>query len=283
MGTLNKLHKESLRERRVEGIKKAATEEWEQKALDTLARNFAITPELAKKIKDYGGYIPWSSETIYMYTQKVALLEENNKLIRASKDREIAERDRTIAALDRLAVVQQYVLIKQTVSMADLFAANAFASKEKLESLAPEVLLPVLAMSPDTNPIQLALNTGADVNAFSHAGTGLLPLSAAALTGPVDTMRILLDKGAKVNAKRGDMTALSWAAWSKSLEKVELLLDRGAYINVNANSPIACVRALSPLKIAEHREAWDIVKLLKSRGAKGKLMLETKRILRAMK
>jgi len=87
--------------------------------------------------------------------------------------------------------------------------------------------------------VKLLLDKGADVNAMSEGvGTALMRASN------VDVVRLLLDKGADVNAKwkcgyhpaclLGE-TALMRAAASGSVDKVKLLLDRGADINTKSN------------------------------------------------
>lgn len=82
----------------------------------------------------------------------------------------------------------------------------------------------------DTASLRVMLKT-ADPNTADKRGT--TPLMYAAAFGSVDAMRLLLDKGAGVNAKNAfDATALMWCA--NDLEKVRLLVAKGA--NVNARS-----------------------------------------------
>ena len=63
---------------------------------------------------------------------------------------------------------------------------------------------------------------------------GATPLMNAAALGSLETMRLLLDKGADINARNtGGATALMWAV--SDLAKVRLLVDRGADVNIVAN------------------------------------------------
>lgn len=84
------------------------------------------------------------------------------------------------------------------------------------------------------NPQQFRTLVAANPKAANLKGPGgSTPLMYAALYGGIADMRLLLDKGADVNARNhAGATALMWAA--DDLEKTRLLLDRGA--NVNAKS-----------------------------------------------
>src|SRR5262249_1773888 len=67
-------------------------------------------------------------------------------------------------------------------------------------------------------------------NARYHGWTGL---HSAAQGGHVDSVRLLLERGANPNAREeGDNTyPLHWAAASRSLEAVRILLDAGGDVN----------------------------------------------------
>ena len=142
--------------------------------------------------------------------------------------------------------------------------------------------------------VQKTLNTGADVNATDKFGVTIL--AATALVGSVDVVRLLLDKGADVNAKCKDgrtpllfasdhsvsvdvmhlllnkgadvnakdkygYTALMNVAGHGLTEIVQLLLDKGADINVKNNV------GLTPLMEASHYGYVDTVRLLLDKGA----------------
>ena len=139
------------------------------------------------------------------------------------------------------------------------------------------------------------LENGGDPNVATL--NGLTPLNAAALRGDVDAMRLLIDKGAHVDAKNGagatalmgaarngsggavqlllesgadarartklGETALGNAAGAGSAEAVKLLLDRGADVNSRND------RGYSPLMLAAGSDAVnaEVVKLLIGKGA----------------
>jgi len=90
---------------------------------------------------------------------------------------------------------------------------------------------------------------------------GATPLMYAAAYGTLETMALLIEAGADVNAKNAfDATALMWCA--TDLEKVKLLLSKGA--DVNARSK----QGRTPLLIASGTEgASAIVRLLLDKGA----------------
>lgn len=106
----------------------------------------------------------------------------------------------------------------------------------------------------------LATNT-ADVNVTERRG-GATPLMHAAAFGSLETMRLLIDKGADVNARSAaGATALMWAA--TDLAKVRLLIERGADVNAFSDS------GRTALQLAAMSDgSAPIVTLLRSRGAK---------------
>src|SRR3954471_11972501 len=112
----------------------------------------------------------------------------------------------------------------------------------------------------DTAAVAALLQGGADVNTKDRRG-GATPLMNAAAFGSIGTMRLLLEKGAEVNARSaGNATALMWAV--TDLEKVRLLVDKGA--DVNATSELGH----TPLILAAMSDrSSSIVQLLLARGA----------------
>jgi ankyrin repeat protein len=100
---------------------------------------------------------------------------------------------------------------------------------------------------------------GADVNTRDrHQET---PLMYAAYVGSLDAMKVLLQKGASVDAQsQSGATALIWAA--TGLAKVRLLIDHGANVN------LATKRGRTALLVAAMSDpSADIVKLLIEKGA----------------
>jgi len=73
------------------------------------------------------------------------------------------------------------------------------------------------------------IERGADVNAVSENAQRIAPVHAAASVGDVETMRILLDRGADPNARQhGGFVPLHAAAGNGDLDMARLLIARGA-------------------------------------------------------
>jgi TPR repeat protein len=92
------------------------------------------------------------------------------------------------------------------------------------------------AASGDIKTIKLLLDKGAEINANDPA-TGWTALMTAAAFNNTDTVQLLLDKGAEINANdpATGWTALMTAAEAGNTNAVKLLLDRGADINAKNN------------------------------------------------
>src|SRR5215475_2751092 len=92
-------------------------------------------------------------------------------------------------------------------------------------------------------------------------GRGATPLMHAAAFGNFQTLKLLLDAGADVNAHNDfNATALLWAA--RDPDKARLLIERGA--NVNAQSK----QGRTPLMIASLRRGGSaMVALMLAKGA----------------
>ncbi|KAJ5638361.1 ankyrin-2 [Penicillium lividum] len=103
----------------------------------------------------------------------------------------------------------------------------------------------------DTETVRLLLQNGADVNAKSeNYGTAL---QAATERGTIETIRLLLENGADVNAKAKIMELLSRLLQDAT---VRLLLDNGADVNVEGGPDG------TPLQVAALGGNIDIVVLL---------------------
>jgi len=91
-----------------------------------------------------------------------------------------------------------------------------------------------------------------------------IPLILAARAGQVGLVRLLLERGADVNArdKETEATALIAAAHQGHLQVVELLLQKGADVNAKDKN------GRSALSEAARYSHEDVAKLLKERGAK---------------
>ena len=82
--------------------------------------------------------------------------------------------------------------------------------------------------------IRILVNLGADVNFMSR---GNIPLTAASKRGQLETVKILLKYGARINEPdRGGETALMKAASTGNPDIVRLLVERGADLNIRSSA-----------------------------------------------
>ncbi len=117
--------------------------------------------------------------------------------------------------------------------------------------------------NPNALKIPTYLGMGNRANAPKPQGT--TPLMEAMKSGSVETVRLLLDRGADVNGKRPDgTTALHLAARYGDVPLAALLLDRGADVNAVAGK---AGYPATPLSYAVAQAHADVVALLLKRGA----------------
>ncbi len=115
--------------------------------------------------------------------------------------------------------------------------------------------------SGDQARIAAIAGNASEINAPERRG-GATPLMQAAAFGSLEAMRLLIDKGADVNARSSaGATALMWAV--ADLAKVRLLIDRGADVNAVSESGRTALHLA-----AMSDNSAPIVQLLRSRGAK---------------
>lgn len=110
--------------------------------------------------------------------------------------------------------------------------------------------------------VSLLLDRKANVE--HRAKTGLTPLMEAASGGYAEVGRVLLDKGADVNAPpvpSSRDTALTIAADKGHYKFCELLINRGAHIDVRNK------KGNTPLWLASNGGHFDVVQLLVQAGA----------------
>jgi ankyrin repeat protein len=88
----------------------------------------------------------------------------------------------------------------------------------------------VSAVAVGTEPVRILLDAGADINkVVPGKGCFATPLMAAATWGNTQSAIFLLDRGADVDGKDGDSTALVCAARGGDEETMRALLRRGAF------------------------------------------------------
>jgi ankyrin repeat protein len=111
--------------------------------------------------------------------------------------------------------------------------------------------------------VRLLLERGANVQALSRNPQQNQPLHAAlALSGDLETIRLLLDAGAQVNATQaGGFTPLHSAASAGRRDAAELLLARGA------DSSQADHQGNTPAHYARQRGHADLADWLNSAGS----------------
>jgi ankyrin repeat protein len=223
-----------------------------------------------------------------------------------------AIRNNDLAALQAL-VKSTGVKVKDKRGTTPLHHAAAYGSTEAVRILLaagadPNArndfeVTPLIWSATDPEKVRLLVNQGADVNAKSKMGRTAIWLAAAndgssgvvkfllehgakpdgseilAATAANDgaTIRMLLDKGADVNARDPQgMTPLLNAAMNGNTRLAEMLLARGADVNA-ASSPEyggtvkagkIALGSMTPLFIASTYGPYDLVRLLLDAGAK---------------
>jgi len=110
----------------------------------------------------------------------------------------------------------------------------------------------------------LLAHPGTDLERKAVNGNTALMMAAFKRDG--DTVRALLDKGAKVN--QPGWTALHYAAASGDAAIAQLLIERGAQVNALSPRPSG---AVTPLMMAAREGQDGIVRLLLAKGAKAGL------------
>jgi uncharacterized protein len=110
---------------------------------------------------------------------------------------------------------------------------------------------------------RLLLNKGALVNARSTNAMANMPLHAAAAGRHMEVVKLLIEHGAPVNASQhGGWTPLHAAAQNGDLEMAKALVAAGADVNIRAENN------QTPLDLALTKGQQQMVDYLESNGAK---------------
>ena len=118
----------------------------------------------------------------------------------------------------------------------------------------------------ENNLPQLKALLGQQSDAAVADSRGITPLMYAAEIGSLDAMRLLIDRGADVNAQNAfGSTALMWSVSDPA--KVRLLLDHGAQVNTAAKSGRTAL-----IIAAFTNPSAEVVRLLLAKGAKVDVM-----------
>jgi ankyrin repeat protein len=160
----------------------------------------------------------------------------------------------------------------------DIFEASALGVLDRISSLLRNEPGLVHAFSPDGfTPLHLSaffgrasaarvlLDRGADLEAESRNGSHQRPIHSAAahrqMGVSIEIVRLLLDRGADANRKQeGGYTPLHQAAARGHLKMVELLLERNAEVNARTDD------GRTPLTLARDNGHDAASELLRRRG-----------------
>lgn len=113
----------------------------------------------------------------------------------------------------------------------------------------------------DLETVKLFLDKGAKINSRDFAGKTPL-VAAAAFNNNIDVMQLLIDRGAKINETDSDkLTALGYAARYNNIDVVKFFLDKGADVNARNKYSSIIIGA------AGFNSDPNVIKLLLDNGA----------------
>lgn len=128
------------------------------------------------------------------------------------------------------------------------------------DALATGQLMSAIQYDGNVETVRLLLGKGANVNAKDNEGWH--PLQLAAKRGDIEIVRLLLENGAEVNATNVDgVTALGSAVYRGYTDVAKLLVEKGADINAKEKNKI------TPLMVAAGAGQTNAVEFLLNMGA----------------
>ena len=156
----------------------------------------------------------------------------------------------------------------------NIFEASATGSTPRVRELLNSDPNSVNAFSPDgftplgyasffghLETVRVLLDKGAQINVPSNNFLKAVPLRSASVAGHLEIAKLLIDRGADVNAVGdGGMTPLHEVAGVGRVEFAKLLLDHGANINARGND------GKTPLTIALEHNKTEMAEFLRSKG-----------------
>ena len=225
---------------------------------DNLATLRALVSELGVNAKDAQGHTPLTLAAAFGSYQAVQLLIAGGADVRAVSNSGVTALHRATGDVKKVRL-----LIDR--------GADVHASSQ----LGRTPLLVAASANGTAETIRLLLDAGADVNGADSLG--VTPLIAAASVDNAEVAKLLLAKGAEVNARANvgqSATALMGAAFNGNAEVTRLLLARKAKLDVVSADRGATVKNgavlfgnVTALHMATSSGNAEVVKLLLNAGA----------------
>ena len=140
-------------------------------------------------------------------------------------------------------------LLKSKPDLANAFAPDGFTP------------LGLAAFFGHREAVEVLLDGGAQVNVSSRNALKAVPLRSAAVAGHLVIARLLVARGADVNARgEGGETPLHEVAGVGRVEFAKLLLEHGADVNARGDD------GKTPLTVAIENKQTEMANFLRSRG-----------------
>jgi RNA polymerase sigma factor (sigma-70 family) len=174
-----------------------------------------------------------------------------------------------VAELLLQAGVKPDIYEAAAIGRTELVAELARSDAGLLDSYSPEGFTPLAlaAHFGHEETVEFLLTQGADVNVVSRNDLGVTPLHAALYGRRVGAAKLLLARGAEVNARRGGKgipragwTALHYAAGYGFVELIAPLLECGAEVNARDEE------GRTPLRVAHEEGQEEAAETLRRAG-----------------